>query len=72
MEKTMSLVVFERKHLVFNQATEVFESANDAMAWMFRPTRALAGKSPEMLCETDVGVCQVLRLLNAIEWGGAC
>nr|WP_268239888.1 MbcA/ParS/Xre antitoxin family protein [Pseudomonas asuensis] len=39
--------------------------------WMARPNQTLGNITPIMLCETEIGAMQVLRVLNALEWGGA-
>lgn len=52
------------------QAVEVFESVDQAIAWMSRPNDSLGGKAPVMLCETEIGAKQVRRVLTALEWGG--
>lgn len=52
-------------------AEEVFESSEAAAQWMERPNKALGGRTPTMLCETEVGAKQVRRVLQALEWGGA-
>lgn len=52
------------------QAEAVFEDKDAAARWMASPNDALAGDSPVMLCETEIGAKQVRRVLNALEWGG--
>jgi uncharacterized protein (DUF2384 family) len=51
-------------------AEEVFEDQAVAASWMTTANKALGGKTPVSLCETDIGAHQVLRVLRAIEWGG--
>lgn len=52
-------------------AEEVFEDEAAALLWMSSPNQALGGNSPAMQCKTAVGVQQVRRILNALEYGGA-
>ena len=42
------------------------ETARD---WLKKPNRALAGKTPIELLDTDAGTQQVYQLLNKIEYG---
>lgn len=51
-------------------AESVFEDKDAASQWMSTPNQALAGDSPIMRCETEIGARQVRRILNALEWGG--
>jgi len=51
-------------------AEEVFEDKAVAASWMTTANKALGGKTPISLCETEIGAHQVLRVLRAIEWGG--
>ena len=51
-------------------AEEVFEDKAVAASWMTKANKALGGKTPVSLCETEIGAHQVLRVLRAIEWGG--
>ncbi|MBJ7545256.1 DUF2384 domain-containing protein [Pseudomonas sp. OA3] len=51
-------------------AEEVFESSEVAAKWMGQPNRALGGKTPTELCDTEAGAAQVRRILQAMEWGG--
>lgn len=60
----------DRIATVSNQAQEVFESREAAAQWMSKPNKALGGKTPILLCETEIGAKQVRRVLNALEWGG--
>jgi uncharacterized protein (DUF2384 family) len=52
------------------RAAEVFSDDAIAAAWLAEPNAAIGGVSPESLCATQTGARQVLRALNAIEWGG--
>jgi len=52
-------------------AARVFEDEDAASTWMARPNPALAGATPVMHCDTDIGARQVRRILHALEWGGA-
>ncbi len=51
-------------------AEEIFEDKAVAISWMTTVNDALGGKTPILLCETEIGARQVLRVLHAIEWGG--
>ncbi len=51
-------------------AEEVFEDKAVAASWMTTANKALGGKTPVSLCETDIGALHVIRVLRAIEWGG--
>lgn len=52
-------------------AERVFERQAAAAHWMTTPNKALGGTAPIMLCETEIGVKPVRRILQALEWGGA-
>lgn len=52
------------------RAADVFSDDAIAAAWLAEPNAAIGGVSPESLCATQTGARQVLRALNAIEWGG--
>ena len=52
------------------RAAEVFSDDAIAAAWLAEPNATIGGVSPESLCATQTGARQVLRALNAIEWGG--
>ncbi|MGG4773752.1 antitoxin Xre/MbcA/ParS toxin-binding domain-containing protein [Paenalcaligenes sp. Me52] len=60
----------DRVATVALQAESVFEDSAAAAKWMSTPHKALNGNSPVMNCETAIGAKQVLRILNALEWGG--
>ncbi|MHC6225305.1 type II RES/Xre toxin-antitoxin system antitoxin [Pseudomonas sp. X10] len=60
----------DRIAAISHQALEVFESEEEATAWMSRSNDALGGAAPVMLCETEIGARQVRRVLTALEWGG--
>jgi putative toxin-antitoxin system antitoxin component (TIGR02293 family) len=51
-------------------AEEVFESSQAVAQWMEQPNKALGGRTPAMLCETETGAAQVRRILQALQWGG--
>lgn len=50
-------------------ASEVLGSGAKAKAWLSRPNRALAGKTPISLLDTDTGVRQVEAILGRIAHG---
>lgn len=54
---------------VFAQAEDVFEDRDKARAWLCRPNRALGGKTPLSLLDTDLGVRQVDTIMGRIEHG---
>ena len=51
------------------QAETVFENAQTATKWLKRPNRALNGKVPIDLLDTDAGTQEVVELLDRIEYG---
>lgn len=51
------------------RASEVFSDDAVAAAWLAEPNAVLGAVSPESLCATKAGAQQVLKVLNAIEWG---
>lgn len=51
------------------RALEVFSDDAVAAAWLAEPNTVLGEVSPESLCATKAGAQQVLKVLNAIEWG---
>ena len=61
----------DRVRAVTLLAEEVFEDEAVALLWMSSPNQALGGNSPVTHCKTAVGVQQVRRILNALEYGGA-
>ena len=59
---------------VVSLAKQVFEDKGAADRWMVAPNDSLGGRAPVSLCETEHGALQVLRVLRvlrAVEWGGA-
>ncbi|WP_416424677.1 DUF2384 domain-containing protein [Pseudomonas sp. App30] len=60
----------DRIAAVSQLAQEVFEARAAAAQWMATPNKALGNEAPVMLCETEIGARQVLRVLHALEWGG--
>jgi acyl carrier protein len=50
-------------------AKEVFENDETAQKWLKRPNRALGGKIPYDLLDTEEGREQVYKLLGRIEYG---
>lgn len=72
--KTLDSVTSERLDRIASivqQALEVFESRAVATRWMTVPNLSLGYSIPLMLCSTGIGAVQVLRVLHALEWGGA-
>ena len=62
--------ISERLHrvaAVLCLAEEVFESSQAAAQWMEQPNKALGGRTPTMLCETETGAIQVRRILQALQ-----
>ena len=51
------------------QGVEVLGSAEKVARWLKAPNRALGGRAPLALCDTDLGVRQVEELLARIEHG---
>jgi putative toxin-antitoxin system antitoxin component (TIGR02293 family) len=51
------------------QAETVFENSQTATTWLKRPNRALNGRAPVDLLDTDAGTQQVAELLDRIEYG---
>ena len=54
---------------VFALARDVFENDDTASSWFGEPNRALEGKRPIELLDTDIGVARVETVLNQIEYG---
>jgi putative toxin-antitoxin system antitoxin component (TIGR02293 family) len=54
---------------VYAHATEVFETEDDAKAWLKESNRALGGKRPLDLLDTDIGVQKVDAVLTRIQHG---
>ncbi len=53
------------------RAEEVFGSREKAATWLRRPNRALGGRLPLTLIQTDLGALQVEEVLGRIEHGVA-
>jgi len=51
------------------RACEVFESEESARSWLKRPALALAGESPLVFADTEVGAREVEYLLGRLEYG---
>ncbi|MGK7922438.1 MAG: antitoxin Xre/MbcA/ParS toxin-binding domain-containing protein [Trichodesmium sp.] len=51
---------------------DIFESVETARDWLKKSNRALAGKTPLELLDTDAGTQQVDEVLNKIEYGIYC
>lgn len=60
----------DRIAAVSRLARDLFETRVAAAEWMASPNKALGGTAPIMLCGTEIGTRQVLRVLHALEWGG--
>jgi putative toxin-antitoxin system antitoxin component (TIGR02293 family) len=58
-----------RTHEIFNEAKEVFGSAEEARAWISAPAYGLNNQKPIDLLDTDAGAQQVKGLLGAIKYG---
>ena len=72
--KNLNLVASERLDriaFVCHLATDVFEDKQAAIDWLSRSNEILGDQPPIMLCETEIGVKQIRRVLHAMEWGGA-
>jgi putative toxin-antitoxin system antitoxin component (TIGR02293 family) len=54
---------------VQRMAEETFGSPHKAMVWLSRPTRALDGKTPMELMNTESGLQRVEDLLTRIDHG---
>lgn len=54
---------------VYAHAREVFDDTEKASSWMTRGSRALGGRAPVELLDTDIGVQRVDHLLGRIEHG---
>ena len=58
-----------KNKLILGAALDVFENVETARNWLKKSNRALAGKTPLELLDTDAGTQQVDQLLNKIEHG---
>jgi putative toxin-antitoxin system antitoxin component (TIGR02293 family) len=54
---------------IFEGATRVFGSAEEAQAWLNSPAYGLKNQRPIDLLDTDLGAQQVKGLLSAIKYG---
>ena len=59
----------EHQHGIAARAVEVLGSEGKASRWLRRPNRALGGKPPVALLDTDLGTQQVEAVLGRIEHG---
>jgi len=59
-----------RAYRVYRRAAEVFESEDQARAWLNTPQAALGERKPLDLLVRDVGAEETLNVLAAIEDGG--
>ena len=50
-------------------ACEVLGDPEKAARWLRHPNRALAGRVPLSLLDTDLGACEVEAVLGRIEYG---
>lgn len=58
-----------RVSALFQQTLEVIGERKEAQRWFTEPKKALGGKTPFELSETDVGAREVEDLLGRIEYG---
>ncbi len=54
---------------IFAHTLDVFENVETARDWLKKSNRALSGKTPLELLDTDAGTQQVDELLNKMEYG---
>ena len=54
---------------VFAHAAEVLESHSSARGWLETPNRALGGRIPRDLLDTEAGANEVDEILDRIEYG---
>lgn len=54
---------------IFAHILDVFENVETARDWLKKSNRALAGRTPLELLDTDAGTQQVDELLHKIEYG---
>lgn len=54
---------------VVAHAVEVFEDEEAAQRWLGKPNRALGGRTPLHLLDTDAGVTHVDEVLTRIDYG---
>ena len=52
-------------------ATEIFDGADRAMAWLRKPLLELGGETPLMMSSTEAGGRVVENILAQIAWGAA-
>ncbi len=60
---------FARLAAAFSLAEEVFEDREAARRWLRKPNRALVGRAPLSLLDTEAGTGLVLDVLRRIEHG---
>ena len=60
---------FSRVHQVLEHASTVFDTDDQAVAWLSLPNRALSGDTPLALLDTDAGVRAVDAALTRLEHG---
>ena len=54
---------------VISSATDTFGSREKAEEWLRRPNRALSGRRPEDVLETDDGALKVAQVLGRLAHG---
>ncbi|PAU88803.1 antitoxin [Pseudomonas sp. WN033] len=62
---------FDRLAQLALLSENIFEARAAAEDWIAAPNDSLGGKSPFLLCRTELGGRQAYRVLRAIEWGGS-
>ncbi len=68
MRETEMHEKFKRRRLEV-AGIRAFESRDEFYQWLNEPCRALGGKIPAKVAETDEGFEEVLKLLGRIEYG---
>lgn len=72
--KPLNFVASERLDRIAqiaSMAERVLESREETSQWLKRAHPALSQQAPISLCNTEVGSCQIRRILSAMEWGNA-
>ncbi|MFI2819841.1 antitoxin Xre/MbcA/ParS toxin-binding domain-containing protein [Vreelandella piezotolerans] len=68
IEQSIKLEMFNRIAYTSILAFQLWEQKEDALDWLSRPNQSLNGSIPLLLCETEIGMKEVHRVLNALEW----